>query len=62
MSTHEMETAATGEWNAMGKPRLSTWLRAEQSLSDQRRLKALGNLVFPRCAALGINLIAHELS
>lgn len=62
MSTHDMQSAPMWVWNAFGKPRLSTWLQAEQSSSDKRRLKALGNIVYPRCATLGVNIIAHELS
>ena len=60
-TVEEMHTQANGIWNGDSKPELSKWLKAKQCPSDKARLKAVGNIVFPKCAQLAVNVIAHQI-
>ena len=57
----EMNEQANADWNCESKPELSKWLKAKQCPIDKERLKAVGNIVFPKCAQLAVNVIAHEV-
>lgn len=41
------------------RPPLHEWLVKNQSESDRMRLKAVGNIVIPRCARLAAHIMAH---
>ena len=41
------------------KPLLQDWLVQSQSEEDKMRLKAVGNIVIPRCARLAAHIMAH---
>ena len=61
MSVETMRGQANEVWNRGSKPELSKWLKQRQCRGDSQRLRALGNVVFPKCAQLGVNVIAHEI-
>ncbi|CAE8728392.1 unnamed protein product [Polarella glacialis] len=49
-------------WNPNGAVPLHSWLSHTQTAEDKLRLKALGNIVFPRCAQRGVHCIASAIA
>ena len=62
MSVQQMEAQCHRVWNPRNKPKLAYWLKAQQTEHDKQRLAAMGNIVFPKCAQLGIHLLAKQMS
>ena len=48
-------------WNPRNTIPLRDWLTEFEDAESQQRLKALGNVVFPKVAQLGAHLIASEV-
>lgn len=61
MTEGMMEQRAHSPWNPGQKPMLHKWLVRDQNDEDQRRLKAIGNVVMPRVGQLGAHLLEHRL-
>ena len=61
MTVEQMRAEATRPYNPMGRPAPHDWLKASQTEEDRRRLVCVGNIVFPKQAALAINLIGHAI-
>ena len=55
-----MRYRAKCDWNRSSRPKLSTWLVHHRTDLDKMRLHSLGNVVFPRTAELGIQLMAQQ--
>lgn len=60
MSLAEIESEAHSPWNELGSGPLCSRLEPSCSPLGQARLKALGHVVMPKCAALGLNIIANQ--
>lgn len=55
-----MENDVKMPWNEMGTVPLCDWLETSSSPVAEKRLKALGNIVMPRCASLSLSILGHQ--
>ena len=61
LTPNQIEREAHAYYNRCGVVPVHQWLRLEQSEEDRKRLAAMGNCVMPRCARLGLTVIAKGL-
>lgn len=61
MTHAQAETECNQPWNRRGRIPLFEWLKPDVSTVDVDRLKSLGNVVFPRVARLGLNILLRHL-
>lgn len=61
MTPNQIQREAHGYYNRLGVVPVHQWLLHAQTEEDQDRLAALGNCVMPRCARLGLTVIAKGL-
>lgn len=57
MTPTEIEQQAHMCFHFRNRPPLESWLVHNQTKEDENRLKAVGNLVIPRCAALAMDIL-----
>lgn len=60
MSRDKMMSAAQLLWDPDGIIPLHQWLSPSRDREDSERLRCLGNIVIPKCAALAMHQLEHE--
>ena len=60
MSRDKMMSAAQLLWDPDGIIPLHHWLSPSRDREDSERLRCLGNIVIPKCAALAMHQLEHE--
>ena len=61
MRGDEMQNQVSREWNPGSQIPLRNWMQDTQCPEDKARLKAVGNIVFPKSAQLALHIIAAEV-
>ena len=60
LSAKDMQNDAQMPWNEMGSVPLSDWLHSSSTPVEEKRLRALGNVVMPRCASFSLSILGHQ--
>ena len=61
MTAQALHKRCKAVWNRFGKVPVCKWLQDRASSGDVERLKAVGNIVFPRVAQLALHVLSHRL-
>ena len=55
-----MRRQSQAGWHRSSRPELKDWLKRDRSDLDLMRLRAIGNIVFPKTAQLGMHVLAWQ--
>lgn len=59
LTKFDVERESHEVWNEAGRLPLEQWLQTSMDKTARARLKAVGNIVLPRCGRLAMHLMMH---